>query len=207
MSTRVLILAGATVLWLALVGAGSAALLDYAFTPGVSGAAPTQWPQGSVLSLKSNEATLVMVLHPHCPCSRASLSELLALMTTAAGKVKAYVLFVRPAGVTRGWERTDLWRQAAAIPAVTVISDDLGREAVRFGAATSGQTMLYDRDGALEFSGEITAARDHYGENAGSIAIMALLGGIKRGPAGRTPVYGCPLLGRATSARMVACKR
>jgi hypothetical protein len=61
MSTRVLILAGATVLWLALVGAGSAALLDYAFTPGVSGAAPTQWPQGSVLSLKSNEATLVMV--------------------------------------------------------------------------------------------------------------------------------------------------
>lgn len=208
-------------LWLALVGAGSAVLLDYGLTPGVAGRAPARWPRGSALSLKRheatlvtneaapvmNEATLVMVVHPHCSCSRASLSELLALMTTAAGKVEAYVLFVRPPGVPRGWERTDLWRQAAAIPSVTVISDDAGREAARFGAATSGQTMLYDRDGALEFSGGITAARGQYGNSAGSIAIVALLDGARQRAPGHTPVYGCPLLGRGASAKAVACKR
>jgi hypothetical protein len=209
MSTRVFILAGATVLWLAMVGAGSAVLLDYGLTPGVAGAAPVQWPRGGVLTLNHNQATLVMVVHPHCPCSRASLSELLALMTMTAGKVKAYVLFVRPPGVARGWERTGLWRQAAAIPAVTVISDEGGREAARFGAATSGQTMLYDCRGALEFSGGITAARGHCGDNAGSIAIAALLSGAKDSASARarTPVYGCPLLGRGASARAVACKR
>jgi hypothetical protein len=200
-------MAGATVLWLALVGAGSAVLLDYGLTPGVAGTAPAQWPKGGALALSRNEATLVMVVHPHCPCSRASLSELCALMTAAAGKVKAYVLFVRPPSVPRGWERTDLWRQAAAIPAVTVISDDGGREALRFGAATSGQAMLYDRGGALQFSGGITAARGRYGDSAGSIAIVALLNGTKQGASGRTPVYGCPLLGRSASARAMACKR
>src|SRR5271166_3040387 len=120
MSTRVFVLAGATVLWLALVSAGSAVLLDYGLTPGAAGAAPAHWPRDSALTLNRHEAPLVMIVHPHCPCSRASLSELLALMTTAAGQVKAYVLFVRPPGVPRGWERTGLWRQAAAIPGVTV---------------------------------------------------------------------------------------
>jgi len=209
-------------LWLALVSAGSAVLLDYGLTPGVAGAAPAHWPRDSALTLNrheaplvkneatlmKNEATLVMVVHPHCPCSRASMSELSALMTTATGQVKAYVLFVRPPGVPRGWEITDLWRQAATIPAVTVISDDGGHEAARFGAATSGQTMLYDRRGALEFSGGITAARGRYGDSAGSIAIAALLRGTKEGASARarTPVYGCPLLGRGAIAKAVACK-
>lgn len=212
MSTRVLVLAVAAVLWLALVGAGSAVLLDYALTPGVSGTAPAQWPLGSALRRNTDGATLVMIVHPHCTCSRASLSELLGLMTSATGKVNAYVLFVRPPGVARGWERTDLWRQAVAIPAVTVIADESGRQAARFGAATSGQTMLYDRSGVLEFSGGITAARGHYGINAGSIAIAALLGGTKPGgkrinASARTPVYGCPLLSRGASASVVACRR
>jgi hypothetical protein len=207
MSTRAFILGGATLLWLALVGAGSAVLLDYGLTPGVAGSAPAQWPKGGALALSLNEATLVMVVHPHCSCSRASLSELCALMTAAAGKVKAYVLFVRPPGVPRGWERTDLWRQAAAIPAVTVAFDEGGREAARFGAATSGQTMLYDRGGALAFSGGITAARGRYGDSAGSSAIVALANGTQPGASGRTQVYGCSLLGRSARAKAIACKR
>jgi hypothetical protein len=146
-------------------------------------------------------------VHPHCPCSRASLSELSVLMSAAAGKMQAYVLFVRPPGVPWGWEHTDLWRQAAAIPGVTVIADDGGREALRFGAATSGQTMLYDRRGELEFSGGITAARGLYGDNAGRSAISALLDAGKAGTPRRTPVYGYPLLGRGPATHtVVACK-
>jgi hypothetical protein len=50
-----------------------------------------------------------------------------------------------------------------------------GHEACLFGAATWGQTMVYGRDGRLLFSGGITAARGHYGDNAGTQAIAALL--------------------------------
>jgi hypothetical protein len=205
MPTKGFILAGATVLWLALVAAGSAVLLNYGLTPGAAGAPPPRWPRSSALTLDRHEPTLVMVVHPRCPCSRASLDELLSLVTAARGRVKAYVLFVRPPGVEPGWEHSGLWRQAAAIPAVTVMSDDLGREATRFGAATSGQAMLYDRGGALEFSGGITAARGFYGDNAGASAIAAMLANAKA-RSGHAPVYGCPLLGRGASAKVVACK-
>ena len=37
----------------------------------------------------------------------------------------------------------------------------------RFGAETSGQTLLYDRDGRLLFSGGTTGSRGHDGDNAG----------------------------------------
>jgi hypothetical protein len=100
-----------------------------------------------------------MVVHPHCPCTRASLAELSSILNAQPRRASAYVLFVRPPGVGPGWERTDLWRQAAAIRGVRPIHDDWGGEAARFGAATSGQTMLYDREGVLRFSGGITAAR------------------------------------------------
>lgn len=148
-----------------------------------------------------------MVVHPHCACSRASLAQLAGLMNAAAGKLQAYVLFVRPPGVAPGWERTDLWQQAVAIAGATVVFDDGGRLATRFGAQTSGQTMLYDRAGGLEFSGGITAARGRYGDSAGSSAIVALLSGAPREISGRTPVYGCALLDHAASSRKTACRR
>ena len=40
-------------------------------------------------------------------------------------------------------------RSAAAIPGVKVLSDVHGVEATRFGAETSGHTLLFDRDGRL----------------------------------------------------------
>jgi hypothetical protein len=91
-----------------------------------------------------------------------------------------------------GWEQTDLWRQAAALPGVTVVRDDEGLEAQHFGAATSGQTLLYDERGTLVFSGGITGARAHAGDNVGRQTLVALL---NRQPAMRrgTSVFGCPL--------------
>jgi hypothetical protein len=75
---------------------------------------------------------------------------------------------------------------------VTVVRDDDGRHAKQFGAATSGQTLLYDQDGALVFSGGITGARAHAGDNLGRQSLVALL---NRQPAARTgtSVFGCPL--------------
>ncbi len=45
------------------------------------------------------------------------------------------------------------------------------------GSSTSGQVLLYDPSGRLAFSGGITAARGHVGDNAGSDAIVGLVMG------------------------------
>jgi hypothetical protein len=102
------------------------------------------------------------------------------------------VLFYKPAGEADAWAKTDLWQSAAALPGVTVLADDDGREAQRFNSTTSGQVVLYDTAGRLLFSGGITGARGHAGDNAGRSAIVALL---NRGVAAHkeTPVFGCAL--------------
>jgi len=190
-----LILLAACALWLFVIGAGIGHLWSYESTPGVAASAPDRWPADSRVKPAADRATLVMLAHPHCPCTRASIGELARLMTQARGRVAAYVLFVKPPDFSRGWEQTDLWASAAAIPGVTVVRDDDGVEAGRFGAATSGQTVLYDTGGKLLFSGGITGARGHAGDNAGRTAIVSLLttDGSERE---ETPVFGCPLFDR-----------
>ena len=84
-----------------------------------------------------------MAAHPHCPCTRASIESLARIMTRCRGLVTAHVAFCKPAGFPGDWEQTDLWRSAAAIPDVEVFCDEEGREARRFGAATSGCVLLF----------------------------------------------------------------
>ena len=183
----------AGMLWLAAVIAGSLAMLRYANTPGHAAQAPLQWSANSLIARDSQRATLVMFVHPRCPCSRASVGELSLLMAHCQGRVNAHVLFFKPAGSAAEWAETDLWRSAAAIPGVEVHSDDGGVEARRFHAETSGHTVLYDRARRLQFSGGITAARGHSGDNAGRSAIAALVNGGAPQERG-TPVYGCSLV-------------
>jgi hypothetical protein len=134
----------------------------------------------------------VFLAHPQCTCTRASLDELAEILARAKTHPRTYVLFLKPSSVDAGWEQTDLWKRAAALPNVTVLRDDAGLEAKRFGVETSGQTFLYDDHGALIFSGGITGARGHAGENAGELSLVALLS--EQQPARRkTNVFGCPL--------------
>jgi hypothetical protein len=113
-------------------------------------------------------------------------------MAQARGRVVAYVLFLKPAGQSSDWEKTDLWQTAASIPDVNVIPDHNGDEAHRFQATTSGQTALYDVTGHLLFSGGITVARGHAGDNAGRSSIVSLL--REEAPEQTvTSVFGCPL--------------
>src|ERR1700722_1194609 len=147
--------------WLGIVLAGTFLMVAYANPPGEAGTPPASWPDSSRLPRNPHRATLVLFIHPHCPCSRASIGELALLMAHSQGRVNAHVLFLQPAGMTQEWTETDTWRAAVLIPGVTAHRDRAGQEARLFGAETSGNTMLYDVQGRLMFNGGITIARGH----------------------------------------------
>jgi len=186
------------VLWFLSVGVGMGVMVSYSLSPGASASPPREWPTDSQIERTPGRATLLMLAHPHCPCTRASIGELALVMAHCQGRVTATVLFVKPKGFSDDWEKTDLWNSAAAIPGVKVVSDDESIEAFRFHAVTSGQTVLYDAEGRLLFSGGITGARGHSGDNAGRSAIVSLL---TRGEADRssTFVFGCSLNGKSSN--------
>jgi hypothetical protein len=191
--------------WIAVVSLGLKYLWNYEVSAGSSGTPALQWPQNSQIHRTEGKSTLVLLAHPHCPCTRATIGELSILMTHCQGKASAYVLFYKPAGFPYDWEQTDLWRSAASIPGVTVLVDNNGEEARRFGGATSGQALLYNKDGNLMFSGGITGGRGHSGDNAGRDAITSLLLD-ESADHSSTPVFGCELLGKdATANDKEAC--
>jgi hypothetical protein len=189
---RNLPLAVGAIAWFLSVGVGGAVLLRYANTPGQMLAAPIQWPSDSPIKPLKALARLVIFIHPHCPCSRATIRELAIIMANCRGRVQARVLFIAPSSFDTGWVKTDLWRSAEGIPGVIPLEDHDGTEARRFGATTSGQTMLYDERGNLLFQGGITISRGHEGPNDGVDAIISF---VMRGSGRRTSsrVFGCSL--------------
>ena len=74
----------ALVLWVLAVGAGWAALARYEFqvVDHVSTVA-AHWPEG-LIERSTDRPTLVVCLHPKCPCSQATLSELERLLARPA---------------------------------------------------------------------------------------------------------------------------
>jgi hypothetical protein len=177
--------------WIATVAFGLGSLFQYENTPGPVGVLSQEWPNTQI-ERANDRPTLVMVAHPRCPCTVASVAELARIMARLQGKVAACVLLVKPNESGPDWEETSLRRSAEAIPGVKVIFDRNGVEARRFGAETSGHTFLFDADGHLLFSGGITASRGHAGDNAGESAIVALVNN-QTPPQTRSLVFGCSL--------------
>ena len=182
--------------WLAGVAAGMTLLMRYDTTPGAPAQAPHVWPRDSRLALAADRPTLVMLAHPRCDCTRASLAEIAELLARTSHHPRTYIVFIKPPRAGVEWERTPTWATAAAIPGVEVLRDDDGREARRFGVQTSGQVLLFMQDGGLAFSGGTTSARGKTGTNVGRTTLLDLLEGRVAHTSG-TPVYGCPLFGPA----------
>lgn len=119
-------------------------------------------------------------------------------MTQAKGRVKAHILFVKPRDFSEDWEKAELWDRAAIIPGVEMSVDVEGVEAHRFNSQTSGQVMLYGTGGRLLFSGGITSARGHAGDNDGRQALVSLIND-NNSALSTTPVFGCPIFGNASN--------
>lgn len=190
--SRNLALCFGALVWFAGIVFGARILLNYENTPAELARAPQAWPGKSRIPRAPNLPVIVVMGHPKCPCTRATIGELALVMTRLHSQATAAVLFIHPDGAPSDWEKTDLWRSAAEIPGVTVMVDPNYREADLFGAKASGQTFLYDANGRLQFNGGITALRGHSGDNVGRSSIIALVTGD--GPAQRqTSVFGCSL--------------
>ena len=183
---------GVVAVWSFGIAAGFAHLLDYATTPGSPRPTVANWPNGLEVSFDRSKANLVLLAHPQCPCTNATIDEFERLIARTQGLVAATVAFYRPANAPEQWVKTDLWRRVAAMPNVKIQFDVDGRIAKNFGANTSGHLLLYHRDGRRLFSGGITNARGHAGSSFGADALRSLLE-TGRSDLTETPVYGCPI--------------
>lgn len=186
--------AAAGVIWLGVITVGLRALMIYDTAPGAPADAPLAWPTETRLVRATDAPTLVMLAHPRCDCTRASLNELAELLARAKARPRTYVVFIKPARTGREWEQTPVMQIASAIQGVTIVRDDFSREARRFGAETSGQVLMFAGDGRLVFSGGATGARGKTGTNVGRTSLLSILNSEAPGST-LTPVFGCPLFG------------
>ena len=195
MLTAVLIVAGT--LWLATVAAAYEAIRRFETTPGLPASAPRTWPAATAVARAAGSWSLVMLVHPHCSCSRASVQELAEIVEKAPRDVQTTVLVYRPREMKPGWERTNVYDAASRIRRARVMLDRDGAEAQLFGGFTSGQTFLYDGEGRLRFAGGVTSLRGHAGLNRGRADVIRIA--RQRSGNGTHPVFGCAITTTTTT--------
>lgn len=185
--------ASLSLLWAAVVVYGSVRLMSHDLTPAVATVPPAAASSLNAIAEASNHFTLTMFVHPLCPCSRASVTELQRLLRSPGGRLEFRIYFVVAAGLETDPRETDLWKLAATLPNTTLAIDDNGQAADAFGATTSGQAYVFDGRKSLRFSGGLTSARGKTGETTGSLALLNLLQGETTATPIVSPVFGCSL--------------
>ncbi|HVE72467.1 MAG TPA: RedB protein [Thermoanaerobaculia bacterium] len=193
MKTRILtaVLIVSAALWVSTIAAAYEAIRRFETTPGLPASAPRAWPAASTVARGAGTWSLVMLVHPHCSCSRASVSELAEIVEEAPRGVETTVLVYRPHEMPAGWERTGVVDAAGRIPRARVLLDRDGAEARLFGGFTSGQTFLYDDRGRLRFAGGVTSLRGHAGLNRGRAGVIRIA--KQRSGSATHPVFGCAI--------------
>ena len=185
------VLVASALIWASTIVAALHAIRQFESTPGRAANVRGSWPASNRLARATNAATLVMLVHPRCSCSRASLSELAQIIEKSPASMQTYVLVYRPHDAKPGWEQSDVYRSAMALRRARVVIDVDGAEAKRFGGFTSGQTYLYDRAGQLRFAGGVTSLRGHAGLNRGRADVIQIANSEAMNAT--HPVFGCAI--------------
>ncbi len=193
-------LSGVRAMWLIAAWAvccltGFGVLAHYGNTPGEAGAAQPDLSTLEQLALDETRPTVVMFVHPHCPCTAASLESLARLQRRFPDRLALRVVFCVPTGMEADWHEAKLWHHAGRLPSCQRIVDTGGGLCRSAGAATSGTVGVYDPNGRLRFWGGITPSRGHAGDSPGADAIARYLS--QQPYDERSDVYGCPLMGCA----------
>ena len=181
-------------LWTLGIFAGFTAIWTHASTPGQMEIATERWPEGTSLQLDTAVPTMVVFVHPECPCARATLAHLVSIIDRASVVVTLVSMAPPNDQLMQGnliGCRTQL-ETLATHPLVTKIDDVDHAIAHRFGASTSGDCFLYSTSGNLMFRGGVTASRGHLGDNAGLQLVVDRINDPSQ-PVESYPVFGCPL--------------
>jgi len=176
-------------LWLLLASSSILFVMNYDFISNTQ----------SKIELKISPYQLYVFLHPYCPCSNATLHELDSLLNklqkTSRTILKTQIIFFKPGNDIKKWEKSILWKNSHTLNNVEIRVDWDGKLSQRYQAKTSGETMLFNKDGQRLFDGGITISRGHEGDNPGKEYIYRLVTHQKTNQTD-SPVFGCPLFGK-----------
>lgn len=177
--------------WLALLSVGFAALVAYSQTAGAKDSPPDS------ITADASSWYLFLGVHPKCPCTLATVSELERLLCRTSAEIYCSALVYVPGNEVPGDQHnfadTLLVDRLRNLPACEIVLDQDGQSAANLGILTSGSCVLYDGNGVLKFHGGITPSRGHEGDNLGTQAILALLQG-EHSEVKSTEVYGCRII-------------
>src|SRR5437764_13188302 len=99
-------------------------------------------------------------------------------------KARVVVLLLRKSG--------NRYEDAVTQMHLESLRDPSGSEARRFGLTTSGEVAVYSAGGDLLYTGGITGARAHEGDNSGEDAANGAIAG-ERSEKEQAPVFGFTL--------------
>jgi hypothetical protein len=172
-------LAAALVVWIAIAVAGWYGISAYGFNgdPQATAHIVPYWPTDSTIARMTDRPTLVLFLHPKCPCSRATVGELERLPVLAPSDALPDICVVAAAPRSTGdlWWSSPFLARAARLPNTRLVRDPGGVETELFGARVSGTVLLFDPAGKRLYAGGVTMARGHAGDNVGLQAVTELL--------------------------------
>src|SRR5687767_2396114 len=89
------ILGALVMLWLACAVGGLFLVWAYDNGAGVPANADSEWPVNTSLEPATDRPTLVLLAHPQCTCTRATLGELAEALARAQSLPKTYVVFLK----------------------------------------------------------------------------------------------------------------
>ena len=144
--------------------------------------------------------TLLLFLHPKCPCSLATVNELERALESGRDSIELRIGLYCPPSQSDDWTETKLKKLAERIAPGSTFVDRSAEEARRFGVLTSGHMLAYSASGKCLFSGGITSSKGHEGDNRGSSELQKIINGDQR-LLFKHPVFGCPLIGSPQETR------
>lgn len=178
-------------LWLVLIAGSYAWSIRYGFATGKQSGAPPTLPLSLDLASPLPRAQLLLALHPHCPCSRATVTELAKIISRTADSRDITVLMYKPAAQPDSWLEGSLLNECRRMN-LRIRPDPEGRLAASLGGFTSGHVVLYDVSGRLRYQGGITGSRGHEGDNLGELAVIEALQ-VRASSLKSLPVFGCAI--------------
>ena len=178
-----------------IIVSGSVKILDYSNRPGESGDVPERILKLNELenALSPSAPTLLLFLHPHCPCTKATIKNLDSVLNTSPDTVNFYAVAFCPLDETEQWVQSPIMNTLIEDLDAKVIIDHGSEISSAFGIKCSGHILLYSDRGELQFDGGITSSRGHEGYCLPQNDLQKILSNDAEQPV-HWPVFGCPLV-------------